>query len=84
MFLVSSFIDSRTILLIAIWLTTGEEVKNVCTCVRTCGHTRERERERPGRSGFKSTVNCIAIKELSLSLVASTALESPTFPITIF
>lgn len=52
----------------------------VCACVSTC----ERERERPGRSGFKSTVNCIAIKELSLSLVASTALESPTFPITIF
>ncbi|KAJ0094994.1 hypothetical protein Patl1_14932 [Pistacia atlantica] len=34
------------------------------------------------RSGFKSTVSCTAIKELSSSLIASTALDSPTFPIT--
>jgi hypothetical protein len=34
----------------------------------------------PGRLGFKSTVNCTAARELSFSLVPSTALESPIFP----
>lgn len=36
----------------------------------------------PGKSGFKSMVNCTASKALSLSLVARTALESPIFPTT--
>lgn len=43
-------------------------------------YVKKGEREILGRLGFKSTVNCTDIKELSLSLVANTALESPTFP----
>lgn len=38
----------------------------------------------PGRFGFRSTVSCNAVIELSLALVPIIALESPTFPITRF
>jgi hypothetical protein len=76
---------SRSLFLFSVSLKLNQRQNmNACAlmCVCVCERERERERERLGKSGFKSTVSWTASKESSLSLVAKTALESPTFPIT--
>ena len=83
-------IAERLFIFIFCFLKTESEAKHECICTRVracvrvcvCVCVRERERERLGKSGFKSTVSWTASKESSWSLVAKTALESPTFPIT--